>query len=210
MAIVMIGAFNPSIFQPRWLGAQQLIRPEEADNAKITTIQAELTDFSTEWFQMQVLQKRFQVASEDPRQYEPLRDLVAGMFTILPHTPVNALGVNRSFHFEIPSVEIWHRIGHLLAPKENWNAIMEGPGLRSLLMEGRRKQVNAGTLHIKVEPSVKIKPGLFIEINEEFRAPAEQEADGARWVPSRLVEHWDGIMKYSEGVAEHLMGLVRN
>jgi hypothetical protein len=46
-SVVMVGSFNPTIFQPLWLGAQKLIRAEEAETAKITTIQAELTDFST-------------------------------------------------------------------------------------------------------------------------------------------------------------------
>src|SRR5580700_4118396 len=67
-SIVMIGSFNPAIFQPRWLGAQQLIRAEEAEDAKITIIQAQVADFSTEWFQLQVLQQRFTVFTTDPRQ----------------------------------------------------------------------------------------------------------------------------------------------
>lgn len=209
-SIVMIGSFNPAIFQPRWLGAQHLIRPEEAENAKITIVQAEVADFSTEWFQLQVLQNRFQVASADPRQFSPLRDLAAALFTILPHTPVKALGLNRQFHFKMPSRDAWHRIGHLLAPKEPWHTIMEAPGLRAMLMEGRRSGVSGGTLHIKVEPSTKAEHGLYIEINEEFNAPNESESDGAQWVPDRLAEHWDAVLTFSEVAAEHLLGLVRD
>ena len=87
-SIVMIGSFNPAIFQPRWLELQHLIRTDEADNAKITTIQAQVADFSTEWFQLQVLQQRFMMITKDPRQYGPLRDLVMGMFAILAHTEI--------------------------------------------------------------------------------------------------------------------------
>ena len=129
-SIVMIGSFNPAIFQPQWLGAQQLIRAEEADNAKITTIQPQVADFSTEWFQLQVLQQRFMMITTDPRQYGPLRDLVMGMFAILAHTPVSRLGINRHFHFATPSIEVWHGIGHRLAPKAPWHEIMKVPGLR--------------------------------------------------------------------------------
>jgi hypothetical protein len=68
-SVVMIGSFNPAIFQPLWLGAQKLIRPEEAQDAKITIVQAEVADFSTEWFQLQVLQNRFQLATTEPRHY---------------------------------------------------------------------------------------------------------------------------------------------
>src|SRR5829696_7901521 len=114
VSIVMIGSFNPAIFQPRWLATQQLIRTEEAEKAKITIVQSELVDFSTEWFQLQVLQNRFQLASADPRQYGPLRDLAAAIFTVLPHTPISALGLNRQFHFKMPSRDAWHVVGDLL------------------------------------------------------------------------------------------------
>jgi hypothetical protein len=207
-SIVLLGSFNPAIFQPRWLGAQGLIRPEEAENAKITLIQAEVADFSTEWFQLQVLQNRFQIVCSDPRQYAPLRDLCASVFDILPHTPVTALGLTRLFHFRMPSVDSWHAIGHLLAPKETWDPILKAPGLLSMRIEGRRKDSHGGVLRIKVEPSVKVQFGVFIEVNEEFKAP-DGNSDGAQWVPTPLSENWDDLLSYSETVADHLLSLVR-
>lgn len=210
-SVVMLGSFNPTIFQPRWLGTQQLIRPEEAENAQIATIQAEVTDFLTEWFQMQVLQNRFMVASTDPRHYGPLRDLAAAIFAILPHTPISRLGMNRAYHFKMPSTESWHAIGHKLAHKDLWNPIMDAPGLRSMMMQGRRKQANVGLLHIRIEPSVRIEHGLFVEVNEEFKSPADEaQTEGAQWIPGCLAEHWDAIMNYAEDAAEHLLSLVKN
>src|ERR1700733_14471106 len=70
-SIIMIGSFNPAIFQPRWLEMQRLIRTEEAENAKITTIQAQVADFSTEWFQLQVLQQRFTVSTTTLGNMDP-------------------------------------------------------------------------------------------------------------------------------------------
>src|ERR1700735_2793655 len=96
-AIVMIGTFNPAIFQPLWLGTQNLIRSEEAETAKIGTIQAEVANFSTDWFQLVVLQDRFQLISLDSRYLLPMRDLGSGIFSILPHTPVSKLGISRQF-----------------------------------------------------------------------------------------------------------------
>jgi len=206
-AIVMLGSFNPAIFQPRWLGVQKLIRAEEAENAKITVIQSELADFSTEWFQLQVLQGRFMVTCNDPRQYAPLRDLAGGIFTLLPHTPVTRVGLNRSFHFATPSIESWHRIGHRLAPKEPWNSLMESPGLRSMLIQGSQKEFADGVLHIKVEPSLKIGQGLFVEVNEEFQSAAKAETEGAYWVPDLLTARWDAILKFAEVAANHLLEL---
>jgi hypothetical protein len=206
-AIVMLGSFNPAIFQPQWLGVRKLIRAEEAENAKITVIQSELADFSTEWFQLQVLQGRFMVTCTDPRQHAPLRDLAGGIFTLLPHTPVTRVGLNRSFHFGTPSTESWHRIGHRLAPKEPWESLMEMPGLRSMLIQGRQKELSDGVLHIKVEPSVKIDRGLFVEVNEEFQSAAKGEAEGAYWVPDLLTARWDAILNFAEVAANHLLEL---
>jgi len=206
-SIVMIGSFNPAIFQPRWLGAQQLIRAEEAENAKITIIQAQVADFSTEWFQLQVLQQRFTVFTTDPRQYGPLRDLAVGMFAILAHTPVSLVGINRHFHFTTPSVDVWHKIGHRLAPKEPWHEIITGPGLRSLLMEGRRDETSQGILRIKIEPSLKIKHGIYVEVNEEFRAPTDGPSEGAQWVPSCLAMQWDPFMAFAENAGRRILPL---
>src|ERR1700735_4210479 len=128
--ITLIGSFNPAIFQPRWLGSLNLIRPEEAEKAQIATIQAEIADFKTDWFHLQVLQKRLVLQSLDPTHLEPLRDLAVGIFTILPHTPVEILGMARIFHYKMPSPEAWHNVGNQLAPKDPWNSILDTPGLR--------------------------------------------------------------------------------
>lgn len=205
-AVVMLGSFNPAIFQPRWLGSLGLIPPEESKNAKITIIQAEVADFSTDWFQLQVLTNRFMVASLDPRQFSPLRDLATGIFTILPHTPISAVGLSRSFHYKMPSKEAWNAIGDLLAPKEHWKTIMDNPGLRAMLMQGRRKELGGGDLHVKVEPSSKVEHGLYVEVNGEFR-PTPEESLGIEWVPRCLTEYWDPIMKLSEDTLEHFVRL---
>lgn len=207
-AIVMVGSFNPAIFQPRWLGAQGLIRPEEAAAAKITIIQAEVADFSTEWFQLQVLQNRLMITTGDPGHFAPLRDLGAGVVTLLPHTPIQRLGLNRMLHFKMPSIEEWHRVGDTIAPKQPWKKIMEGAGLRSVLIEGRRRNGSEGLLHIKVEPSAKVQPGVYVEINEEFRSvAADGQTEGAEWVRDLLAGNWDDFMAFAQEGAEHVRGL---
>lgn len=202
-SIVLLGSFNPAIFQPRWLGAQGLIRQEEAEAAKIALVNTEVADFSTEWFQLQVLHERFQLITQDPRQYSPLRDLAAGSLELLSHTPIHAMGINRHFHFLMSSVDQWHTFGHTVAPKRVWDPIVDSAGLRTMVIEGRRKDAGGGVLRIRVEPSAKVQPGVFIEVNEEFRAT---EADrSANWVSDRLNAYWDSLLEYSRVVAESLL-----
>jgi hypothetical protein len=207
-AIVMVGSFNPAIFQPRWLGSLNLIRPEEAESAKITTIQPELADFTTEWFQLQVVQNRLLLQSLDPTHFGPLRDLVIGMFALLPHTPIKRFGINRMFHYGMASAESWHGVGHQLAPKDFWNTIMDEPGLLTMTIQGRRKQESNGILRVKIEPSVQISQGVYIEVNEEFKAPGDGQPEGAQWVPDCLTQNWDAMMKFAEGAAQNLLSFV--
>ncbi len=200
VAIVLVGSFNPAIFQPRWIADQGLMRPEEGENAEIKTIARNLSDFSTDWFHLQVVQERLQFESTSPAHFNPLRDLAASLIELLPHTPVTALGMNRSYHFETGSTEEWHNFGHLLAPKEHWNKVLSGPGLRSMIMEGKRP-VNVGsTIRIKIEPSARFAEGIYIHINEEFRPDGDT---GALWARSRLIDHWESMLEYSNLVVEH-------
>jgi hypothetical protein len=130
---------------------------------------------------------------------------VAGIFTILPHTPVTAVGLNRNFHYKIPSKEAWHAIGNLLAPKKHWDPIMENPGLRAMIINGRRRGDAGGNLHVRIEPSSKLEHGIFVEINEEFRRASESR--DTDWVPGCLVEHWESVMQYAVDTLEYFVGL---
>jgi len=207
-SIGMNGSFNPAIFQPHWLAAQKLIRPEEAKTAKITTIQPELADFSTEWFQLQVLQNRFLLLSADPRQFSPLRDLAAAIFSLLPHTPITKLGMHRLLHFQMRNKDQWHKLGHILAPKEPWSGILDRPGLLNVSIQGYSSEVPAGTAIIKLQPSTRVEFGVYIEMSEEFGPPSEGEAEEIPWINRHLQAEWDITMKFFEDSASRLLELV--
>lgn len=209
-SVVMLGSFNPSIFQPRWLATLGLIRTEEADDATIGIIQQQVADFQAGWFRLQVLENRFLLQALDAAHYGPIRDLAAGIFRLLPHTPVTRLGLTRWFHFPMDNTELWHKVGHKLAPKDWWNPIMENAGLRTMTMQGKRPKSEVGTLLVKIEPSVVVQPGIFVEVTEDFAAPGPSDGDiaSAMWVPGRLDKDWEGIMKYAEDVSHDLLASV--
>lgn len=82
---------------------------------------------------------------------------------------------------------------------------MEVAGLRSMTIQGKRPN-SEGTLFVKIEPSIIIQPGVFIEVTEEFSA-AETSGGvpSATWVPGRLDKDWEAIMKYAEDVSKNLL-----
>jgi hypothetical protein len=206
-SIVLLGAFNPSIFQPRWLGAQGLLRAEEAENAKISVVKNDIADFSTGWLHLQVLQDRLVMQTADPRQFLPLRDFAVGILNLLPHTPTHALGLNKLAHYKMESIEAWHAIGDALAPKQPWNGIMAGrPGLLSMVIEGRREDSPTAVLRVKVEPSpaAKLQFGVYIDINEEYRAPSGA-VSGTAWAIEHIQAQWEAVLKYAESASSHIL-----
>ena len=166
-SIVVLGSFNPAIFHPLWFKINQLIRSEEADAAKLEVTHPAISVFSLEWFKLQVEMERFIVETTDKANFGPISDLVLGAFSVLDHTPVRALGINRVMHFKMDSREKWHAFGHMIAPKEVWQGVMERPGLRSLTMEDPR-DAPMGFTRVRIEPSKQIDPGIFIEVNNHY------------------------------------------
>src|SRR5688572_1822642 len=110
--IVLVGAFNPQIFQPAWFASEKLIRKEEADSARIEIIHGDLTVFSLDWCKLEVTDDRFRIDTSSLQQYSPelIRDLTLGTFGILRHTPLKMMGLNTMYHFEVASEEVWHSI----------------------------------------------------------------------------------------------------
>lgn len=201
--IVLLGHFNPSIFQPAWLAAHKLIREEEAEAAKIQVIASEVASFTSGWLSLVVTEDKFQALTNDPGHYEPLRDLVLGIFLLLEHTPFDKMGINRDMHFRMPSEEAWHQFGHRLAPKEIWRAHLANPGLYSLTVGGPPKHTPEAVLRVKIEPSTSVKPhGIYVGANQHHQASG---SDAARQLMAILREKWQVSQDYAKILGEYLV-----
>ena len=120
--IVLVGRFNPAIFQPAWFALHKMIGQKEAETADIELIHKEVSQFKLDQFEFQVLADRFAITSLDTHP-EHIRDLVISCFgQFLPHTPVRAMGINRAVHFDTGDFEVRDCVGGRLAPKDAWGA----------------------------------------------------------------------------------------
>jgi hypothetical protein len=202
-AIVLVGSFNPTIFQPEWFARQGLISKAETEGASIKIIVPEVSHFETERFAMFVTAEKLVVSSKPNADPAPLRDLVLGTFFILEHTPVTAMGLNRMMHVALESEEAWHRFGDRLAPKDGWNQILDGrPGMQSLTILTNKTEPLGAQFVIKVEPSQRIKYGAYFETTDHFVAPKE---DGLKLLMKTLGEKWEGVPTYATSVVEHIL-----
>lgn len=215
-SIVLIGKFNPAIFQPAWLGAGNLVRPEEADKAKIEVISPQVTSFSADWLKIQVLSERFLATTVETEHYQDLRDIVISIFHLLEHTPFWIMGMNRDMHFKMKSEKEWHELGHLLAPKEIWRPLLNQPGLRSLLIQSLpSKRDGIQVLHnVRVEPSTQVNPGVYVQLNIEVSLPGGAKAGiitqqrAAHDLIKHLSESWTNMLGEAQKIADHLLSKV--
>jgi len=204
--IVLVGDFNPSIFQPAWFTSQELIRKEEANAARIDIIHPEIVQFSLEWLQVQITRNKFSASTSQSPYYPVLKDLVYSTFSLLKHTPISKMGINKNMHFLMSSEDEWHALGHKLAPKHIWDDILRKPGMRSLSIQGERPDEYKGYVLVRVEPSRKIHPGVFIHVNDHYEVQDPKSAMGCTEIMNTLINSWEISINRADKIGFTLVG----
>ena len=109
-SIVVIGDFNPAIFTPDWREKNELIGEGDATVAREgranrkPLISHQVTNFDTDWFALQVLDNKLTLNSRGVLT-PMLKDLTVGIFQLLSHTPVIAIGMNFIGQFKLKSAD---------------------------------------------------------------------------------------------------------
>ncbi len=207
MNIVLLGDFNPKIFQPAWFAAQNLIGEKEAELADVQVIMPDVVVCTMEWLRVQVTHERFQFSTEQEPYYELMRDLTIGTFTLLEHTPIHSLGINMDFHYKMPSIDSWHAFGHKLAPKPHWEGILKNPGLATLIMQGERTDNYTGYMRVSVAPSVKTKSthGIHIGVNDHYQLPDINNVLGCGEIIKILKDTWIDSVNNAKSISSKLL-----
>lgn len=205
MSIVLLGDFNPKIFQPAWFVAHGLIGEKEAEIADIQIINSDVIFYTMDWLRVQVTRERFQIDTAQEPYYEVLRDLVKGTFTLLAHTPIHSMGINLDYHYRMGSEKEWHDFGDFLAPKSAWASIMNRPGLRNIVMESSRTDKYAGLIRIAVAPSTKVNPGIYFSVNDHYEISDKKKAIGCDEIMNIFNDAWDKSLNFAKTVPNNLM-----
>jgi hypothetical protein len=203
-SIVLIGKFNPAIFQPAWFGAEGLLRPAEAENAKIEIVRPEITKFTTDWLNLEVVDERFFVFTLNTSMVEALKDLVIGTFRLLRHTPIQQLDVISEAHIRVDDEDRWHDLGHKLAPKALWQDLLSKPGLNQLIMQGERTDGFAGAQFVRVEPSRRreFHPAVFCQVTDRYMIDTKL---GCEKIMSILEEKWQSALTNADRIISEIM-----
>jgi hypothetical protein len=207
-SIVLVGSFNPLIFQPEWFARLELLPQTEADNATIQVIHPEVAQFDTERFYFQATTTRLTAGTKANTVAEPLKDLVHGVFYILEHTPVQMMGINRQMHFDMHSEDAWHQLGDKIAPKEIWTKVIgeRRPGLRNveiLYVKGKGDPFDIPQVTVLVQPSTQVTPhGAYFEINNHFSALPE---GGLKQLMEVMNNQWERLQNDAERIATDVL-----
>jgi len=205
-SIVLIGDFNPKIFQPAWFASEGLVSGSVAENAKIQVIHPELTVLEFEDYRMQIEASKFLVATSSDPLFEVIRDLTLSTFELLRHTPVRMMGINTEMHYRIDTEANWHAFGDKLVPKATWKTLLDSPGMRSVTVEeGKRRDGNPGKLLVKVEPSQRMKHGVYFHINDHFELDATSKVVGATQMMEVLRSSWTECQRRAKEIVDALL-----
>lgn len=207
-SIVVLGDFNPSIFQPLWFSLNGLIPEEEAQNAEIAIIHQRLASFSIGKIQIHVDSSRLSLTTDESPQAPILRDVSIGTLSILEHTPLKAIGLNHDMVFSMGTDEAWREVGDKLVPKSIWEGVFDCPEMRQVVVEGHRSNCSADRLQIRVQPSANHE--VLIAINQHYQLENEQRdkvCDRHFEAIRVLQEDWTLFGKYAREATEKLLHL---
>jgi len=209
--VVIVGSFNPAIFHPEWFLRQGLIGEQDAKEAENKVVSSEVTDVQLWGLKLLCISERLSLGTSNISQAARVQDLLLQMFTLLPHTPITACGINHHVHYHVDSTDYWHKIGHTLAPKDRvWNGLLDQPGMRSLTIKAQRRDAFPGEINITVEPSVKFPPGIFVRSNFHYPLPADSiHAGAAELLLKFLRGEWNTACEMARRVANTIFDKIK-
>jgi hypothetical protein len=208
LTLIFVGDFNPTIFQPTWFSAQGMLTSEEAKEAVIQIIHPDVAVFELPWMSLTVERERFQAVCAAQPYFERVVGIACQTFGLLSHTPLRMLGINSEAHFRASSLEKWHDLGHKLAPKEFWKELYASPGMQSLTIRQDRpgEEERGGYSQVTVEPSVKVRPGVYVRLNEHYQAKPAEGPLGAKEMTDALKNNWTIVNEFADKVFAKIAG----
>jgi hypothetical protein len=204
ISLVLVGSLNPAIFHPEWFVRQGLVSRGEADRAETAIISPQVANVRFLDFGVQILANRLSVQTTDVSKAPRIQDLVIGILTKLPHTPISAAGINQFLHLPTGGEANWHKVGDQLAPKELiWSKLSEQrPGLMNISIQFLSESRFPGVVNISVQPSTSTPHGILVTSNTEFRV-TDQVSSAPQFVDFIQTE-WSKAIKGARRVAEEI------
>jgi hypothetical protein len=209
MQIVVVAAFSPRALQPLELRRLGVMSDEDVLKVEFDYLFEDLMAFRLPWMQATFEAERL-VVGTDPSSPQPeaIRDFVVSLLRSIEKPSIKAVGINRDLHFPVSDERVWHEVGHKLAPKAGlWDQVLGSPGMEAISVSGLRKDGTAGKMTVRVEPSRRLKFGIYVNVNDHFIAEEASPEGSARWFADLLQSNWLASEKRANEVFAMLQGV---
>jgi hypothetical protein len=172
-SIVLIGHFQVPRFHPHESAVMDALTDSDIEQLHVTMLLPnDVVAFETQFLSVVVEQGKISVSSKLSAPIpEKARDFIAALIAGLD-MPTTALGINRDFHFPIESADKFRNLRDEFIQKDRFHSIMKNPLVRALVMQSDRYDTRAGRIVTRIEPSLIITQGLFIQVNDHFDLPS--------------------------------------
>lgn len=214
-SIVLLGKFNPVIFQPAWLRANEI--DGVSTDAEVQIVHRDICQFTIETRNYFVDDDRFQLNTASA-PWVLISDIATRIFLeFLAHTPVRAFGINRDVHFRLPSPEHRLALGRKLAPLQPWGDFgeeMESDdpdkigGLQKLHMK-RKSEIDGARIDTNavIEPSARLdaQTGVYMQINTHHALTDLPDGHGATEAATMLSSRFEDVVEESEAIVDRIM-----
>jgi hypothetical protein len=224
-SIVLVGKFVPTFIQPSMLLQNGLLTESDLSSLNYDLMMNDLSVLRLPWLQLSVEREKLSAMSTlaNPAR-EPVRDFVLSLAELVANPRFTALGINRDTHIPINNLEeysallerlieivgdegasqpIDHEIEDFSFP--DWGGSLHKPVLRSLAVQSHRDDNTQGMLTVRVEPSTRISPGVYIQTNDHFDA----NPDTIDREPDQLLDQLSSGWGAATARADRIIGYVK-
>lgn len=201
---MLIGRFNPRVFQPMWFSARNLLAEEDVD-ANSVVVTDGFTNFVTREFGLLCTRDRWQVAeTQTTPTPDILLDLATETFTLLAETPVSQIGINHQGH--IPKAEqSWDTLVAQLGDPQRRLQFFGEQKLQTVEFVSERDDDYDGTRRVALQPSVHRDGGVWFQFNDHVSVwEPPEDAVGASEAVAALRNVWNN----SRAIANEVMNLI--
>jgi hypothetical protein len=206
--VVVLGAWNPAIFVPRWFADMELIPDDEAEAAQVSLVHPEIAQWDLPWLHAQVSREQLALSTPQERFMDPLRDLAVGILDLVPHTPTRMLGINNDFVLRYVDRQSFDELGWALADADRWPGL-ERPGMAALTMQGVRTDGRDGYLRVQVTATLDESYRVLVNVNDHYQMSHENLSSSTSVARSIIEECWRDAHKQAMQIAEHLTQVKR-
>ena len=217
-SIVLVGQFEPLRAQPATLLREGLVDSADLAASSYEFLTKDFPLAILPWMVLTIeLEKLTAMTTLQNPAVEPVRDFVLDFLEAMPQRRYTALGINWDNHIAVRSPEelqtLLDRVAAALAPfpiAEGNNGVstesdplvakLLDPKLRSLVFQARRDDQVKGQLTIRIEPSTRVVPGIYLQINDHYEADPDTLAKQPDQLLGILSEGWERATQRADGI----------